>query len=223
MAFTFVTLDAGGGYYWATGDVAPARLRATPLVPMTNGTTTIATEVVIPIATNGATTKTLAATTDPATTPAGNAYRIVIEAGGRMVQSFIAAIPHNAGSTVNVSDLVELEEPPDLIGPSVVLVDGATVALDSSLGKVFRLTAAGNRTIAAPTGSPFDGQGLIIEHTASGGARTLSLTTGSAGSFAFGTDITALTATSSGLTDYIGAIFDATANRWRVIAFTKGF
>lgn len=103
----------------------------------------------------------------------------------------------------------------------VPLTDGTTVNLDASAGKVFTLSAGGSRTILAPTGA-VDGRGIIIKHTASGGARTLSLTTGSAGSFKFGTDITGLTATTSGATDYIGCIYDATAQRWHVISYVKG-
>jgi len=104
----------------------------------------------------------------------------------------------------------------------VTLTDGATVALDAAAGKVFTLTAAGNRTILAPTNA-VDGRGIIIRHTASGADRTLSLTTGSAGAFAFGSDVTALTTTPSGTTDYIGAIYDATDQRWHVISYVKGF
>lgn len=78
-----------------------------------------------------------------------------------------------AGSSVDLSVLP---------GTSIVtLTDGATVALDASLGVTFRLTAAGDRTISAPT-NPTDGQEIIIEHLASGAARLLTLATG-AGAF----------------------------------------
>lgn len=104
----------------------------------------------------------------------------------------------------------------------VTLTDGATVNLDASLGRLFRLTAAGDRTLAAPT-NPSDGQAILVEHTASGSSRTLTLTTG-AGGFLFGTDITGpLTATTSGATDIIGAIYNLAADRWRVCYVAKGF
>lgn len=101
------------------------------------------------------------------------------------------------------------------------LTDGATPALNAALGNTFRLTAAGNRTIAVPT-NPTDGQKIVIEHTASGANRTLSLNTGTGG-FAFGSDITALTATVSGTTDYIGCVYNRVANKWRVVAYVKGY
>lgn len=109
--------------------------------------------------------------------------------------------------------------------PTVIpLTDGATPALDASLAPVnglYTLTAAGDRTIAVPTG-PLDGQKIIIAHLASGGARTLTLNTGTGG-FRFGTDITALTQTASGKTDYIGSIYRSSPNKWDIVAVAKGF
>ena len=103
----------------------------------------------------------------------------------------------------------------------VALVDGATPALDASLGNLFTLSAAGDRTIAVPT-NPHSGQKIVIRHLASGGARTLSLNTGANG-FRFGSDITGLTQTASGKTDYIGCIWNVGATFWDVVAYTKGF
>lgn len=136
MAFTMVTLTAGGGYRTALGDVPLTRIRATPYVEMTNGTRTVAQEVVLPVAANGATTRTLAATTDPGTLPVGNAYAFVIEADGRPVRQFIAAVPHNAGSSVSIDSLTPLAEPPDLAAL------GAVSSVNGQTGTVV-LTAAG--------------------------------------------------------------------------------
>jgi hypothetical protein len=106
-------------------------------------------------------------------------------------------------------------------GKAAALADGATPALDASVGTVFRLAAAGDRTIAVPT-NPTDGQKIVIEHFASGGARTLALNSG-AGGFRFGTDVTALTQTVSGKTDYIGCIYNGTDSKWDVVAYSKGY
>jgi hypothetical protein len=103
---------------------------------------------------------------------------------------------------------------------SVTLTDGATPALDASQGNIFLLAAAGDRTIAVPS-NPTAQQNIIIRHYASGGARTLSLNTGTNG-FRFGSDITALTATLSGKTDYIGCQWNASSNTWDVLAYVKG-
>lgn len=108
------------------------------------------------------------------------------------------------------------------LGETVVtLTDGATPALDASLGNIFRLSAGGNRTIAVPS-NPQTGQKIVIVHYASGADRTLALNTGTNG-FRFGTDITALTATTSGKTDYIGAIWNSTDSKWDVVAYAKGY
>lgn len=106
--------------------------------------------------------------------------------------------------------------------PPVDLTDAATVAINAALGTHFRLPAGGNRTIGIPS-TPTDGQVIVIEVLASGGARTITLTTGSAGSFKFGTDITALTATTSGAIDYIQAVYRTSTSRWHVIGYVKGY
>jgi len=108
-----------------------------------------------------------------------------------------------------------------IYAPIVTMTDAATVALDAALGFVFRLVAAGNRTIAAPSNAR-SGQKIIVHHLASGGARTLALTSGTGG-FRFGSDITSLTATASGKTDYIGAVYSDPDSRWDVVAVVKGY
>lgn len=103
----------------------------------------------------------------------------------------------------------------------VLLTDGATPALDASLGNAFILTASGDRTIAIPT-NPSPGKRFIIRHKASGGARTLALNT-SAGGFRFGSTVTGLTQTASGKTDYIGVAYNSVDGYWDVLAYSKGF
>lgn len=110
---------------------------------------------------------------------------------------------------------------PAFISGNATLVDGATPALDASLGDTFTLTAGGDRTIAVPT-NPTANQKITIKHVASGAARTLALNSG-AGGFRFGSDITALSQTASGKTDYIGCIYNATDSKWDVVAYVKGF
>ena len=111
--------------------------------------------------------------------------------------------------------------PAQFLNTVVTLTDGASVALNAALGQTFRLTTTTNPTIAVPS-NPVDGQTIIIEIAASGGARTPSLA-GGAGGFIFGTDITALTAVTSGKTDYIQAKYNLAANKWRVVGYVRGF
>lgn len=109
------------------------------------------------------------------------------------------------------------------ISTSVVsaLTDEATPALDASLGTVFTLTSTTNPTIAVPS-NPVSGQKIVISFTASGASRTLALNSGTGG-FSFGSDITSLTATPDGTTDYVGCIYNVTANKWHVVSYSKGF
>jgi hypothetical protein len=108
--------------------------------------------------------------------------------------------------------------------PPVTLTDAATIATDASLGNHFRVTLGGNRTLGAPT-NPVDGQKAIWEVIQDAtGSRTLTLTTGSNGAFAYGTDITGITlTTTASKRDFIGAVYNSTAQRWYVIAYMKGY
>jgi hypothetical protein len=103
------------------------------------------------------------------------------------------------------------------------LTDGASIALDASLGNHFRVTLAGNRTLAAPT-NPVDGQYIRIEVIQDAtGTRTLTLTTGALG-FAFGTDIPSITlTTTANARDFIECVYNSTSQRWYVVRFVKGY
>ncbi len=126
------------------------------------------------------------------------------------------------GQADSITTLIATPNPPTSFVSSVVaLTDGATPALDASLGSEFTLIAAGDRTIAVPT-NPTSGKKIIIRQLASGGARTLALNTGTGG-FRFGTDVTGLTQTTSGKTDYIGCIYNSADNKWDVVAYSKGY
>ena len=105
--------------------------------------------------------------------------------------------------------------------PPVDLDYAATIATDASLGTHFRCVLTGNPILGVPT-NPTDGQLVMWELTASGAARMPTLST-AVGGFAFGTDITALTAIALGTTDFIGARYRASVNKWRVLAVAKGY
>lgn len=103
------------------------------------------------------------------------------------------------------------------------ITDGAGFVIDASLGNIFKIVAAADRT-AGTTTNPTSGQKMILAFNASGGARTLTLPTATTGDFAFGSDIAGLTQTASGKTDVIGCIYDTiVANRWAVVAYSKGY
>lgn len=104
---------------------------------------------------------------------------------------------------------------------AVTLTDAATVAINAELGELFKCVLGGDRTIGVPT-NPRDGQRITLMLTASGAARTATLSTATGG-FVFGTTITALTQIVSGKTDYIDCIYSSSPNKWRVVNYQKGF
>ncbi|HKU18825.1 MAG TPA: hypothetical protein VJP80_06155 [Candidatus Saccharimonadales bacterium] len=108
-----------------------------------------------------------------------------------------------------------------ITGPApVTLTDAATIATDASLGSHFRVTLGGNRTLGNPTNST-DGQKVMWELIQDGtGSRTITL----GGNFALGSDISSVTlTTTAGKRDFLGAVYNAAAGKWYVIAFTKGY
>jgi hypothetical protein len=109
---------------------------------------------------------------------------------------------------------------PDIASGSVTLTDAATIATDATLGFLFRVTLGGNRTLGNPTGA-YDGQKLLFAIKQDGtGSRTLTYSS----KFRFGTDITAATlTTTASKTDYLGVIYDSSADKFDVIAFVKGY
>ncbi len=102
----------------------------------------------------------------------------------------------------------------------VALSDAATIATDASLGNHGRVTLGGNRTLGNPT-NPTDGQKFTWELIQDGtGTRTITLDS----QFALGTDITAVTLTTTiNKRDFLTAIYNSTATKWYVVGFVKGY
>ena len=113
---------------------------------------------------------------------------------------------------------------PIIKGEAVVaLTDAATIATNAALGNVFTVSVAVNRTYGAPS-NPTSGQKCIWRWTNSDSvSHTMTFTTGSAGAFRFGTTVSGVSATTAGKTDYVGAVYNVTDDRWDVIAYAKGY
>jgi hypothetical protein len=102
-----------------------------------------------------------------------------------------------------------------------VLTDAATIAVAVNAALTYRVTIAASRTIGVPTGA-VDGQRILLQVTASGGDWTLTLSTGTAGSFKFGTDIIAIPTIINGTTTFIGCVYRTASSRWHVLAVSSG-
>ncbi len=103
----------------------------------------------------------------------------------------------------------------------VALTDAATIATDASLGNRFRASSATDRTLGAPTNAS-DGQQCTWRwKNTDSGARTLTLTTGSAGAFRYNGSITVLPATAAGKAIKFTAEYDSTDQRWDVAGYVN--
>lgn len=107
-----------------------------------------------------------------------------------------------------------------MISPDTISISAGNADTDASLGNFFKITANANFTLTNPT-NPTDGQRITWQITQDGtGSRTITL--GSA--FALGTDITSVVlTTTASKCDFLGAIYDSTAVKWRVVSFVKGY
>ncbi len=105
-------------------------------------------------------------------------------------------------------------------GP-VTLTTGSTVNTDVSLSNYFRVSITGAITLAAPT-NPTDGQRAIWEITSTSGNRVVTMTTGSAGAFKFGSDFTNIPTVNVNTTTFIGAVYRASSQRWHILTVGSG-
>ena len=106
-----------------------------------------------------------------------------------------------------------------LVAPAVVqLVDGATIAVNASLGNDFRVRVAGNRTMGNPAGAA-DGQRITFHITQ--GAGGLTLHWGS--QYKFGSAGAPTLSTTAGQTDVIGFIYNASLASWLCVGAALGF
>lgn len=106
------------------------------------------------------------------------------------------------------------------VGTPVALTDAATIAVDASLGNLFRVTLGGNRTMGVPS-TPSDGQRILFELIQDGtGSRTITWSS-STGGYAFDTPTPVLN-TTAGARDFIAFVYNATANKWRFAPVNGG-
>lgn len=102
---------------------------------------------------------------------------------------------------------------------TATLTDAANIATNAALANRFTVTLAGNRNLSAPT-NPTDGQKVIWIFTQDGtGGRTLSFDA----IFDFGNMPTLILSSAAAKRDYMGAIYNSTATKWDVVAYSNTF
>lgn len=102
------------------------------------------------------------------------------------------------------------------------IASSGTITPNAGLANTFVIPLLSNITINGPS-NPIDGQKALFRLAQDGAARTVTWATG-AGNFGFGADIASVTLSSGGSkTDYVGAVYNATANRWHIISAVLGY
>lgn len=109
--------------------------------------------------------------------------------------------------------------PPQLTARVSALTDAVTIATDASLGNVFDVTLAGNRTMGSPT-NPTDGQRCLwrLKQDATG-SRTVTW----AAAFDWGTGGVPTLTTTAGKTDICGGIYNAGSSKWEMVPAALGY
>ena len=100
------------------------------------------------------------------------------------------------------------------------MTDGATITPNADTTDVGKVTLGGNRTMAAPSGTPVAGQKLILR-LKQDGTGTRTITWNSIYRFAAGTAPTLTTAINK--TDYLGFIYNADDTKWDCVAVKLNF
>lgn len=102
----------------------------------------------------------------------------------------------------------------------VILTDAPTIAVDASLGNVFRVTIAASRTMSNPANA-VDGQKIVFLVTQGGGGSCI-LTWGSLYEFSTGLPQPTLS-TAVGQTDLLAFIYNGALGKWLFVAFVGEF
>lgn len=101
------------------------------------------------------------------------------------------------------------------------VADAATITPTSDTSDQYNVTAlAQAATIASPSGTPTDGQKLVLRIKDNGTARALTWTTGVSGSYR-AVGVTLPTTTVISKTVYIGCIWNAADSRWDAVAVAQ--
>ena len=149
-------------------------------------------------------------------TGVGDAWGIYSQSGEFNIYDYTAAANR---VTVDTSGNVTVAKK---IVPNVQSVaSSATITPNADTDTQVSVTAlATGATLAAPSGTPSDGQSLVIRIKDNGTGRALTWTTGSSGSYR-AVGITLPTTTVANKTMYIGCKYNSTDLRWDAIALSQ--
>lgn len=118
------------------------------------------------------------------------------------------------------SDVAETLENKRIVKRVVSITSSATPTPNGDITDVYEVTAlAAGATFGAPTGTPNNGQGLIIRVEDNGTARSLAFNA----IYRFSSDLPAPTTTILGKVLYIGFIYNSNDSKWDCLAILNNF
>lgn len=122
-----------------------------------------------------------------------------------------------AGSAVTTPKIADASVTPAKVGAAVAVTTHTSNVVTPLLStRMYIVTALdGNTAIAAPSGTPYDGQSLTLRITASGGTRTLTWN-----SIYRAIGLTIPTSVASGKVLYVTLVYNSSATKWDVVSYT---
>jgi hypothetical protein len=211
---------ASGGVYT---DIALSGSPTAPTQVVGTSGTSIATTAFVGSAINGAAGVTLQGyDADLAAVAALSTTGLINRTGSGTATT--VAIGTNANNIVQLDgsarlpavDGSQLSKPPNPRSVAASSTSG-TLTINSATTDLYVAEGlTGSVTLAVPTGSPVDGQKLLIRLKDNSVARSITWTTSSGGFRAIG--ITLPTTTVAGKTTYVGAVYNSIASRWDAVA-----
>jgi hypothetical protein len=192
------TNDAGINFYTPTLSVGESTLPSGGVATF-SGNVGIRTTVPTELLTLG-TAGTTAGVLSLAGATSGKATIVVPSVAGTPT----ITLPTVSGTVALTSDIP--------IKRVVTTTDNATATIDVTATDVYELTAIANNTTFSTTGTPTDGQHLMIRFKDAGVAKSLTWT----GFTAIG--VTLPTTTVAGKWHYVGCVYNAAASTWHVLA-----
>lgn len=103
--------------------------------------------------------------------------------------------------------------------PAVQRSNGSSWAMDAGKEDFFYIGMDADVTLQAPA-NPSPWKKVIVAVKAVGADRTVTL---ESGEIRLGSDISALTATISGKTDYLGLLYNPVDRIWDLVSYSKGY
>jgi hypothetical protein len=116
-------------------------------------------------------------------------------------------------SKISITDHTETLTNKAIVKRVVTTTDDATAVIDVGVTDIYELSAVTNATTFSTTGSPTDGQKLMIRFKDAGTAKALTWDT-----VFVAIGVTAPTTTVAGKWHYVGCEYNAAATKWHILA-----